>query len=525
MRNGKSEQIIDRLTDMIENGQNVPLSAGKVMINRDEACLLLAELKNIVLGELKVYREVTDKRGKILNDAKKEAEDIIVEAEQSASRIRVTKGMSKVGMAYREKALNIEEKEALRTAGDIYAASLIYTDEMLTEVNDVVMEASKIINDQYGRLVAELNDKAQKIADNKAELMASLKEMSQDDRYAQILDLGQLLSLELYNEKNKIKEMEKYGNYQMEMNIGSDNEVNSGNTVYVQPKEKSEAEIKSEPERKQKKKPKEKNTEKQPEKEPEKEAETKPLAEPEKEPEKENPAMTEKQKKEAEELRLLEEIRAKERERIARKEAEIASGTYVEEEVYFEDSAFTEEQIAASEVIETADIPQDDVMPESPAFPVDESLETDKDAIDEDNSVDADFEKLSRQADQINPDSPDTDSEHDKFVKRSTASLLEVEQKIKELRRKTGGVIEPKTTEEIISELDKKEKMDDVVEIVPEKEKAEVTELHPLNEQEAASLATPKKGARRTKKSADTSQSQKAVNNAVNMFKSYVPKE
>lgn len=222
MENGRSEVIINKLIDMIENGQNVPLAAGKVMVNKDETILMLKELESIVEGELKVYREVNDRKGKIINDAKKEAEEIIYEALQSASRIRITKHVSSVGSGFRPDDLNKDEKAALRTAGDIYASSLIYTDEMLTEVTDVIAQAYDIINNQYGRMVATLEEKAKLISDNKAELMASLKELSKEERYTQILDLSQLLSHELYMEREKARELEKNGSYQMEMQLEKD---------------------------------------------------------------------------------------------------------------------------------------------------------------------------------------------------------------------------------------------------------------------------------------------------------------
>ncbi len=219
MESGRSEVIINKLIDMIENGQGVPLAAGKVMVNKDETALMLRELKSIVEGELKVYREVNDRKGKIINDAKKEAEEIVYEAEKSASRIRVTKHVSSVGTGFRASDLDSDEKAALRTASDIYAASLIYTDEMLTEVNDVIAQAYDIINNQYGRMVETLEEKAKLVSDNKAELMASLKELSKEERYTQILDLSQLLSLELYREREKARELEKNGSYQMEMQL------------------------------------------------------------------------------------------------------------------------------------------------------------------------------------------------------------------------------------------------------------------------------------------------------------------
>ncbi len=217
MDKGRTEIIIEKLIDSVENGQSVPFGAGKVAVNRDETIMMLRELESIVNGELKMYREFNDRKGKIINDAKREAEEIIYEAEQTASRIRVTKRMSTIGTAFKAESLDKEERKALRTAHDIYAASLIYTDEMLTEVNDVVAQAYDLVANQYGIMINTLQEKAELIAKNKAELMGSLKELSKEDRYTQILELGQLLSHELYNERMKARAMEEDGSYQMEM--------------------------------------------------------------------------------------------------------------------------------------------------------------------------------------------------------------------------------------------------------------------------------------------------------------------
>ena len=84
---GRTDQIIEQLIDSVENGQNVPFAPGKVSVNKEETIRLLRELENIVQGELKIYREVNDRKGKILTEAKKEAEEILTQAEQNASRI------------------------------------------------------------------------------------------------------------------------------------------------------------------------------------------------------------------------------------------------------------------------------------------------------------------------------------------------------------------------------------------------------------------------------------------------------
>ena len=226
MENGRTDQIIEQLIDSVENGQNVPLVSGKVLVNKEETIRLLRELESIVQGELKIYRDVNDRKGKILTEAKKEAELIVAEAEQSASRIRVTKRMSSVP-AFHPGSLEPEDREALRTAGDIYAASLIYTDEMLTEVNDLLADSYDLISGQYAKMVQMIEEKTRIVAENKAELMGNLKELSKEDRYAQILELGQLLSNELYDERKKAKKEAKRENRAEQANQANQKETDT----------------------------------------------------------------------------------------------------------------------------------------------------------------------------------------------------------------------------------------------------------------------------------------------------------
>ncbi len=209
MEEGRTKDIIEKLLDTIENGQSMPLSPGKVVVNRDETVTLLRELSSIMEGELKVYRDITDRKGKILTEAKQEAEEIVAEAEKSASRIRVTKRMTRTGRAVNDEELDVNDAEALRTANDIYAASVIYTDEMLTEVNDVVSRAIELMNNQYSEVMTTLAEKASLIEKNKAELMAGLKELEEEERYTNILELSQILSNELYRERMKALNAER----------------------------------------------------------------------------------------------------------------------------------------------------------------------------------------------------------------------------------------------------------------------------------------------------------------------------
>lgn len=198
----RTKEIIDRLQSILNNASPVPLAAGKVTIYKDEVQSLLDELAMQVEAELKTYHEVNDRRGKLLNEAKKEAERIIYEAEHSASRMRVSKRSTNVApLDY--SSLEEEEIFALSNANEIYAASLIYTDEMLTEVSKVIEDAYQNIRSDYEIVMQAFEEKMSTILSNKDELMMGLQEMDTEDRSQQILEIGQLLSNELYNERMK----------------------------------------------------------------------------------------------------------------------------------------------------------------------------------------------------------------------------------------------------------------------------------------------------------------------------------
>lgn len=228
MEKDRSVAIIDEIRNRVVEGQNFPLQPSKVVLAREELIDLLDSLEGTVREELKAYREVTDRRAKILNDAKKEAEKILYEAEKSASRIRVTKRREGEPMNFSPAEMNAEEKKALRTAGDIYAASLIYTDEMLTEVDHLLADAYDKLDQEYKLMQGMLQAKKEAISENKAELLRSLNSLTKEDRYAQIMELSQLLSVELYREKEKQRAIEREKASQMEIQFdleGSDTEA------------------------------------------------------------------------------------------------------------------------------------------------------------------------------------------------------------------------------------------------------------------------------------------------------------
>ena len=200
----RSKELIQNMQNLIETAPSVPLSQGKISIYKDEIQTMLRELAAQIDIELKTYHEVNDRKGKLISEAKKEAERIILEAEQTASRVRVSKSTTGVSPLDVSK-LNQEELDSLSSANEIYAASLIYTDEMLTEVTDMINTAYENIRGDYEIVMQVMQEKLQTINSNREELMVGLQEMDAAERSQQILEIGQLLSNELYMSRMKAK--------------------------------------------------------------------------------------------------------------------------------------------------------------------------------------------------------------------------------------------------------------------------------------------------------------------------------
>ena len=76
------------------------------------------------------------------------------------------------------------------------------------EINETVNQAYNMISMESDRVLDSLRKKSEIIENNKKELMEGLMDMKKQERYADILEISQLLANELYYEKNKAKDEE-----------------------------------------------------------------------------------------------------------------------------------------------------------------------------------------------------------------------------------------------------------------------------------------------------------------------------
>ncbi len=101
------EQLIDRVTDLIDQARPMPLSTS-AMINKDEILDLLVEVRSRLPEELRAARWLLKEREEFLEKVKREGEDLLEEARSQAERMvqrtEVVKAAEQRGRQIVEKA-------------------------------------------------------------------------------------------------------------------------------------------------------------------------------------------------------------------------------------------------------------------------------------------------------------------------------------------------------------------------------------------------------------------------------------
>ena len=81
------EQIIDEIDEFIESCKFQPLSATKIIVNKEEIEELLRELRLKTPDEIKRYQKIISNKDAILEDAQSKADGIIADAQAKAQEL------------------------------------------------------------------------------------------------------------------------------------------------------------------------------------------------------------------------------------------------------------------------------------------------------------------------------------------------------------------------------------------------------------------------------------------------------
>jgi len=158
MNDRNIEDIIGALYDLVQDARSMPLAADKCILERDRVLDMLDEIIAQLPGELKQSRTIVESRNELINQARREAETIVRQAQEQAKQM-VTKEQIYIDAKRRSEELVGQTQDRimqLRKAGNEYMDDALRRTEetiaqALNEVKDTRMKFRTVTEAQEQR--------------------------------------------------------------------------------------------------------------------------------------------------------------------------------------------------------------------------------------------------------------------------------------------------------------------------------------------------------------------------------------
>lgn len=143
MSENRMEDLITTLYDMIQDARSMPLSSDKCILEREKALDLLDELSAQMPSELKQSRTIVESRNELISQARREAEEIIRQAQQQAQQLVTREAVY---------------QEAKRQGEDMILQAQNRTRELRRVSYDFMDNAMRRVEEAIGQSLTEVRD-------------------------------------------------------------------------------------------------------------------------------------------------------------------------------------------------------------------------------------------------------------------------------------------------------------------------------------------------------------------------------
>ena len=144
------EEIIGALYEMIQDARGVPLSSEKCVVERDRVLDLLDEINSLLPSELKQARTIVESRGEVINNAKREAENILKQAQAQARQMISD---SEIFRQAKEEA-NAMIQTAQDRIRELKGVTNDYVDDALRQTEQAICEALNEVKESRAKFNA-----------------------------------------------------------------------------------------------------------------------------------------------------------------------------------------------------------------------------------------------------------------------------------------------------------------------------------------------------------------------------------
>ena len=137
MNDRNIEEIIGALYDMVQDARSMPLDADKCILERDRVLDILDEIIAQLPAELKQSRTIVESRNELINQARREAESILRQAQEQAQQMLTKEAIYKEAKQKSDELVGQTQDRInlLRKAGNEYM------DEALRQTEETISKA------------------------------------------------------------------------------------------------------------------------------------------------------------------------------------------------------------------------------------------------------------------------------------------------------------------------------------------------------------------------------------------------
>ena len=137
------EDIINSLYDMVQDARSLPLGADKCILERDKVLDMLDEVIAHLPAELKQSRTIVESRNELIGQARREAETIIRDAKEQASRMVSQEAIYEEA---KRQCAEMAEQTKKRLA-DLRKVSNEYMDDALRRTEEAIAQSLGDVRD------------------------------------------------------------------------------------------------------------------------------------------------------------------------------------------------------------------------------------------------------------------------------------------------------------------------------------------------------------------------------------------
>ncbi len=151
----KIEHILKEIHLLFSQSQSYAKDDTRIVVEKQKVFALLEQLNMAVYEVMDEYEVTSQKQVLAERRSEKRGEEIIGKANKHAD--------------------------------DIYAASIIYTDDALSRIQHIMDDTNKSVQKIFRRMNAELDSEKEKVRDNQSELKEQLRDFADTDKYLKVI--------------------------------------------------------------------------------------------------------------------------------------------------------------------------------------------------------------------------------------------------------------------------------------------------------------------------------------------------